>query len=371
MSKFIKISQSDIDNVFEKSNIESYVGESVALKKHGSALVALCPFHNEKTPSFYVLPQKGRFKCHGCEKNGDIVAFAMEKHGFNFPQAIQDIANFFKIPINGEVSDAPKREKQIQSMIHDEGVFLPMDIVQKSWNNYKENDYVTYLLAFFKDVDTVGRLVNTFKIGTLHAIHSLIATDKQFCLKSLTNAVIFYYINENHCITYGKTMVYDSKTGRRGKGKYDAGSLHRLLNLQKPKHAFFGLHQLNDNHSKTVRIVESENTAIVMTGLYPNYVWLATGSASNLRLESMLDIGLNRKIQLYPDKGQYDDKIETDKNGKEQTVFGWNHKCKEFADNGFTDVSISDFLEKLDAPKNYDILDYVRDKRAEMTAKQV
>ena len=67
------VSQVTVDKIIEASRIEEVVGDFVNLKKRGASLLGLCPFHDEKTPSFNVSVAKGIFKCFGCGKGGDSV----------------------------------------------------------------------------------------------------------------------------------------------------------------------------------------------------------------------------------------------------------------------------------------------------------
>ena len=74
--------------------IEVYIGRSVALKKAGSTLKGLCPFHTEKSPSFTVNPEKGFYHCFGCGRGGDLFRFVMESEGMTFPEALNMLARF-------------------------------------------------------------------------------------------------------------------------------------------------------------------------------------------------------------------------------------------------------------------------------------
>lgn len=71
----IMIRQETIDTILERTDIVTLIGEHVHLRKCGTRHVGCCPFHNEKTPSFYVSPQTGRFKCFGCGEGGDAIHF--------------------------------------------------------------------------------------------------------------------------------------------------------------------------------------------------------------------------------------------------------------------------------------------------------
>jgi hypothetical protein len=70
----------------ERSRIEEVVGDFVNLKRRGSNLTGLCPFHHEKTPSFSVSPTRNIFKCFGCGRGGDSVKFVMEHEGYDYPK---------------------------------------------------------------------------------------------------------------------------------------------------------------------------------------------------------------------------------------------------------------------------------------------
>ncbi len=93
------ITKEDIDKIFDAARIEEVVGDYVALKKRGANLIGLCPFHDEKTPSFYVSPAKGICKCFGCGKGGNEVNFLMEKEAMTYPDALRFLAKKYNIDI--------------------------------------------------------------------------------------------------------------------------------------------------------------------------------------------------------------------------------------------------------------------------------
>ena len=81
-----------IDEVRDRADIVEIIGESVSLKKAGREFKANCPFHDEKTPSFYVVPHKGFYKCFGCGKAGSVFDFLMERQGMDFVEAVKYVA---------------------------------------------------------------------------------------------------------------------------------------------------------------------------------------------------------------------------------------------------------------------------------------
>jgi len=87
------IVRDDIDAVRERTRIEEIVGERVALKSGGvGSLKGLCPFHDEKTPSFHVRPGIGRWHCFGCGEGGDVISFLMKADGLPFAEAVEYLA---------------------------------------------------------------------------------------------------------------------------------------------------------------------------------------------------------------------------------------------------------------------------------------
>lgn len=87
-----KITPEFKEKLKEAVNILDVVGEHVVLKKSGANHTGLCPFHNERSPSFSVHEQKQLYHCYGCQKGGDLVSFVMEIHGLSFPEAIEELA---------------------------------------------------------------------------------------------------------------------------------------------------------------------------------------------------------------------------------------------------------------------------------------
>ena len=88
-----------IERVIESTDAIAIIGRYTSLKKAGKNFKGLCPFHQEKTPSFSVDPDRGLFYCFGCGKGGNIVSFIMEKEGLSFPEAIEFLAREAGIPI--------------------------------------------------------------------------------------------------------------------------------------------------------------------------------------------------------------------------------------------------------------------------------
>lgn len=93
------IAQKSIQDVIEAAKIEEVVGDFVNLRRRGVNMIGLCPFHNEKTPSFNVSPAKNIFKCFGCSRGGTPVQFVMELENLSFPDAIRYLAKKYRIEL--------------------------------------------------------------------------------------------------------------------------------------------------------------------------------------------------------------------------------------------------------------------------------
>ncbi|HPQ08706.1 MAG TPA: DNA primase [Bacteroidia bacterium] len=101
-----------IDKILSVARIEEVISDFVALKKRGINFVGLCPFHNEKTPSFTVSPTKGIYKCFGCGASGNVVKFLMDHEKLSYPDALRWLAKKYNIIIEEvEETEETKKEK--------------------------------------------------------------------------------------------------------------------------------------------------------------------------------------------------------------------------------------------------------------------
>ena len=130
------IKHEDIVKILEAAQIADVVGAFVPLKKRGANYIGLCPFHNEKTPSFNVNPARGIFKCFGCGEGGDSVAFLMKHEHYTYPEALRWLAERYHIHI--EETEATPEEKAAQS--ERDRVFHVNEFAQKYFQNLLFND---------------------------------------------------------------------------------------------------------------------------------------------------------------------------------------------------------------------------------------
>ena len=121
-----------VEKIKDASNIVDVVSEFVTLRKSGSNYKGLCPFHNEKTPSFYVSPARGTCHCFGCGKGGNPISFIMEHEQMTYPEALRWLANKYNIEIHErELSDQEKEEQK--KVCHEEDLTLIQGIIDVFW----------------------------------------------------------------------------------------------------------------------------------------------------------------------------------------------------------------------------------------------
>src|SRR5947199_4634244 len=113
------ISQNTIQEILSRIDILEVVGGFVRLKKRGANYLGLCPFHNEKTPSFTVSPSKEIFKCFGCGKSGNTISFLMEHEKLSYAEALRWLANKYNVEIEEtELTDEVKQQQQAAESLH-------------------------------------------------------------------------------------------------------------------------------------------------------------------------------------------------------------------------------------------------------------
>src|SRR5947209_9982483 len=106
----LRISARSIEEVREKANIVEVASEFTALRRQGTNLVGLCPYHSEKTPSFSVSPEKNFYHCFGCKKGGDAIKLVTELKSFSFVEAVSYLAERFGVELRFE-GHSPDEER--------------------------------------------------------------------------------------------------------------------------------------------------------------------------------------------------------------------------------------------------------------------
>ncbi|MGZ4054231.1 MAG: DNA primase [Bacteroidia bacterium] len=157
------IHKEDIDKIFEAARVEEVVADYVSLKKRGANLIGCCPFHNEKTPSFYVSPAKGIYKCFGCGKGGHAINFIMEHDKLTYPDALRYLAKKYHI----EITEEEQTPEQVQHQNDRESLLVVSSFAQKhfSENLYNTDEGKSIGLGYFKERGLREDIIQKFQLG--------------------------------------------------------------------------------------------------------------------------------------------------------------------------------------------------------------
>ncbi len=224
--------------------------------------------------------------------------------------------------------------------------FIDPILVKQSLKKYCNNNFAKFLYKHFAK-EEVENCIAKYNIGTS---------------KHWEGATIFWQINQTKKVHTGKIILFDENTGKRVKNPFPhINWVHKKINKDKYnlKQCLFGLHQLKNSiamplqyNCNTIAIVESEKTAIIMSLFIPEYLWMATGSKQNLKLQ-LLEPIKNENIFVYPDKGEFAD---WNKRVIELQKLGFKIKCSSIVENSEfetgTDLADIYFAMKNNTSKN-------------------
>ena len=231
---------------------------------------------------------------------------------------------YFKKPESNDVIFTPKNQQQPKK----ETDYIHLKVLEEYFLNPTDCNLLEFLKSkFSKEQIKKARF--------------------DYLLSCKNESTIFWQLDQLEKVRSGKVMLYNPSTGKRVKdenGKAYINWMHRQpYNL---KQCLFGLHLTKEEKSKTIAIVESEKTAVIMSMYIPDFLWLATGSKSGFKIEYLQTIK-SRKIIAFPDKGCYKE---------------WLDKALEMNNFGYN-ISVSDLIETTDCDDGQDIADlYLNEK---------
>lgn len=157
------IPQETIQQIIDTARIEEVVGDFVSLRKRGVNLLGLCPFHNEKTPSFTVSPAKGIYKCFGCGKAGSSVSFIMEHEHKSYPEALKYLARKYQI----EVEEEEQTAEQIAQYNERESMLQVVDFAAKYFADqmWETEMGKSVALNYFTERGMTTQMIKKFQLG--------------------------------------------------------------------------------------------------------------------------------------------------------------------------------------------------------------
>ncbi|MBN2251473.1 MAG: DNA primase, partial [Candidatus Altiarchaeota archaeon] len=157
------IDRQTIDKILDAAEIVEVIQEFVPLKKRGVNYLGLCPFHNEKTPSFTVSPSKEIFKCFGCGKVGNVVNFIMEHEHLTYPEALKYLAKKYHI----EVVEKERTQEEVEKENERESLLVITAYASRLFteNLYNTNEGISVGLAYFKERGFRQDTLKKFEVG--------------------------------------------------------------------------------------------------------------------------------------------------------------------------------------------------------------
>ena len=191
------LDQATIDKINDAAQIQDVVSDYVTLRKRGANLIGLCPFHNEKTPSFSVSPAKGIFKCFGCGKGGNAVHFIMEHEQISYYEALKFLAK--KYHIEFEERELTDEEKEIRN--DRESMFLINDYARQYFTNnlHGHIDGKSIAMAYFRERGFREDIIQKFQLG-----YSLDQRD------AFTQSAISKGYNKTYLVKTGLTLEHEN-----------------------------------------------------------------------------------------------------------------------------------------------------------------
>lgn len=199
------ISEEKKEEVRAAADIVEVVSDYVKLKRSGSGFMGLCPYHDEKTPSFHVTPRLGIFKCFGCGESGDVFRFVMDREGVGFTEAVRSLAERYGVYIPEEQEEIPDEHYQLKEGIYHALKFAGLFYYRNLIENSEAEEARSYLTARGYNREVFKRFGLGYSPGSGSAL-----------LKAAENANIDEkYLLEADLIKHGRSGgYYDTFRGR-------------------------------------------------------------------------------------------------------------------------------------------------------------
>lgn len=242
MYHFIMISDDKKEEIRATADIVEVVGDYVKLKKSGSGFTGLCPFHNEKTPSFHVTPRLGIYKCFGCGESGDVFNFVMQMEGISFPESLRTLAERYGIDLPDDNDE--RNEEQTQKR---EGIYHALKFAGLFFHTQlHESDEAEKARTYLEKRGYGKKIQRSFGLGYAPSNNLLLKSAQKEGIKE-------EYLAEADLI----------KPSNRGDGFYDTFRDRLIFPIFNPsgKVIAFAGRILNEN-KKTAKYINSAQTPV-------------------------------------------------------------------------------------------------------------
>ena len=357
--------------------------ESFKYRLDKSSKKFICPSCKKKTFVYYVDTASGEYltsnygRCDREQNCGYHYAPAKGERAYliEFLRILEYSNKAMKLTtVNGLICFVPK---SIIKELTDRNCFIPEWFLKDSNINYLGNESkvftsdngeilnaVTikkpdpikpsyYSLELLNEMYLISPIDDAFSIflrsifttdEVLKATKNYFLTGTNCAWYNRNDSTVFWRIDTNERIRGAKVMQYDKNTGKRIKQPYNLITwIHKVIkdkdfNLT---HCLFGLHLINNDYQKDIAIVESEKTAVIMSILIPDFIWLATGGKGMFKDEILKPLK-NRNCFAYPDNGEFDN---------------WNKIAIELKTKGYK-IAVSNVIESKEYKNGFDLADF-------------
>jgi len=157
------IDQDTVRRIIDTAEVVDVIQDFISLRKSGTNFIGLCPFHNEKSPSFFVSQSKGIYKCFGCGKGGSAVNFVMEHENFTYPEALRYLAEKYRI----EILEKELSAEELQQRNERESMLIVNVYAQKYFTNilHSNEEGVNVGLSYLKERGFRTDIIRKFQLG--------------------------------------------------------------------------------------------------------------------------------------------------------------------------------------------------------------
>ena len=199
------IDRATVEKIKDAANIVDVVGEFVTLRKSGANYKGLCPFHNEKTPSFYVSPARGTCHCFGCGKGGNAITFIMEHKQMTYPEALRWLAKKYHIEI--QERELTSEEKQQQS--ERESMFIVNEWANEYFQQVLHHDVdgIAIGMQYFRSRGFRDDTIRKFQLG--YDLSDRLALGRAALAKGFKEQ----YLTGDTATTHGTGICYKNDRG--------------------------------------------------------------------------------------------------------------------------------------------------------------
>lgn len=203
------ISPATIQQIQNRIDIIDVVGSFVKLKKRGTNYLGLCPFHNEKTPSFTVSPNKEIYKCFGCGKSGNTISFVMEHEKYSYVEALRWLANRYNIEVEETAQSAEVREQQQLA----DSLYILNQFAQKYFTHtlFDSEEGQTVGLSYLEERGFSKAILEKFQVGYCKETRQAFVTEalaKQYNRELLLKSGLVSLRNEDLVDNYRGRIIF-------------------------------------------------------------------------------------------------------------------------------------------------------------------